>query len=407
MDKTSFLLGPPPRGRRLLARLLAATLAAAALVGGAGRAGATVTISTDVERTGDRRPTSRFPLWISRQDCLEDNDLVFTITLSPGSYSRGDTLSVWVSGTVDCRLYEERSEGHCKQIEAKSNLEPTMGFRVSAKEIAEALNAGNCEDAGPSTSGRPVSIYFLRQESTQDNVGADDSAVWTDTKMDLLGPRPPDSVTAGKGDTRLIVEYTQSVDEDLAGYYFYCDSNVVSSPGSGGGGADGAGGAAAGGGAADGGGGGAGGGDGAGGGADDSSTAGGSSDCGSGRLAPGKVPDPSLTPCGRSGKASAGEATGLQNGVEYAVAVAAYDDLGNPGTLSPLACATPVDVDSFFELYREAGGQAGGGFCSVGGPVGAGRWVPLPLGAVVAGAALGLWRRTRRRRARPFAQEHG
>ncbi|XYI00869.1 hypothetical protein ACMHYB_14335 [Sorangium sp. So ce1128] len=408
MDKTSFLLGPPPRGRRLLARLCAGALAAASLVGGASRADATVAISSDIERTGKRRPSSQSPLWISREDCLTDNDLLFTITLSPGSYSRGDTLSVWVSETVDCRLRTERdSDGDCVMIEAKSDLDSPITFRVPAEKIASALRAPDCNDPGPSTSARPVSIYFLHQESSQEDVGADDSAVWTDTKMDLLGPRPPTNVKVGSGDTRLIVEYSRSSDEDTFGHYFYCDSNIVSSPGSGGGGAGAGGAAGAGGGAGDGGGGGGGAADddAAGGGGDDGGD--GDSSCGSSVLVPGEIPDPSLVPCGRVGRASAGEASGLDNGIPYAVGVAAYDNIGNPGVLSELGCGMPVDVDSFFELYREAGGEAGGGFCSVAGPVGAGRWLPVPLGAMVAGAALGLWRRTRRRRARPSAQEHG
>ncbi|MGK3991549.1 hypothetical protein WME99_51340 [Sorangium sp. So ce136] len=398
MDKTSFLIGPPPRGRRFRARLCAGALAAAALAGGASQAGATVAISTDVERTGDRRPTSQFPLWISREDCLTDNDLFFTITLSQGSFSRGDTMSVWVSEKVDCRLRTERdSDGGCTQIEARSDLDTTLTFRVPVEKIASALRAPDCEDPGPSTSARPVSIYFLRQESFQDDVTESDSAVWTDTRMDLLGPRPPSDVKVGSGDTRLIVEYSLASDDDTFGHYFYCDSNIVSSPGGAAGGGSGAGGGD-----------GAGGGGGAGGAGDGGDDGGeGDSSCGSSVLVPGEIPDASLVPCGRVGRASAGEASGLENGIPYVVGVAAYDNIGNPGVMSQLACGVPVDVDSFFELYREAGGQAGGGFCSVAGPVGAGRWLSVPLGAMVAGAALGMWRRTRRRRARPSTQEHG
>jgi hypothetical protein len=122
-------------------------------------------------------------------------------------------------------------------------------------------------------------------------------------------------------------------------------------------------------------------------------------------LIPGEIPDAQYR-CGKVGRAGGGEASGLSNGNTYVVGVAAYDLLGNAGTLSALACGTPVDVDGFFELYREAGGQAGGGFCSVGGPVGAARWVSLPLGVAAASAALGMWRRSRRRRGRPFLQEH-
>jgi hypothetical protein len=49
----------------------------------------------------------------------------------------------------------------------------------------------------------------------------------------------------------------------------------------------------------------------------------------------------------------------------YAVAVSAVDELGNPGPLSNIDCEAPEDLEEFFEAYRRAGGQGGGGFCSV------------------------------------------
>ncbi|AUX21400.1 hypothetical protein SOCEGT47_018820 [Sorangium cellulosum] len=398
MDETSLIVRPPLRWRRLRVRMCAATLATASLVGGAGQAaGATVAISSDVERTEmPMRPTSQFPLWISRQDCMTDNDLEFTITLSRGNFSPGDTLSVWVSQSSDCKVGAVRTDpnGRCTPILAQSDLKDTMGIRVPAKEIARALDAPDCEDRSASTLARPVSIYFLHHPAssgTEGDVDGNHAVVWTDTKMDLQGPKPPSSLKVGSGDTRLILEFTQPVDEDLNGYYFYCDGGGASAPGAGAGGTSGAGG-----------------GEGTGGGAGGSTAAGGSAVCGSSALVPGEIPDLDSTyRCGSTGKGSAGEATGLRNDVLYAVGIAAYDTIGNPGVLSALACGTPKDVDGFFELYREAGGKAGGGYCSVTGPVGAGRWVPLPLGAVAAGAALGLLRSIRRRRSRSSAEEHG
>jgi hypothetical protein len=88
------------------------------------------------------------------------------------------------------------------------------------------------------------------------------------------------------------------------------------------------------------------------------------------------------------------EASGLTNGETYAVAVAGVDDFFNSGKLSTLACATPELVTGFFEAYRWAGGEAGGGFCAIGGK---------RSGLSAAGfalAALGLVaRRVRRRKA--------
>jgi hypothetical protein len=70
--------------------------------------------------------------------------------------------------------------------------------------------------------------------------------------------------------------------------------------------------------------------------------------------------------------------------------VAAVDALGNAGPLSNVACATPKEVNDFFENYRNAGGSAGGGFCALGAR-------PAPGAAAFFVVAL-LVRRWRRRR---------
>jgi hypothetical protein len=51
----------------------------------------------------------------------------------------------------------------------------------------------------------------------------------------------------------------------------------------------------------------------------------------------------------------------LQNGTQYAVAVAATDAFGNVGPLSDVKCETPAPTTDFWEAYRTAGGGAGGG----------------------------------------------
>lgn len=50
----------------------------------------------------------------------------------------------------------------------------------------------------------------------------------------------------------------------------------------------------------------------------------------------------------------------------YSIAVAGIDAVGNVGTLSMINCAKPQPIDDFYKLYREAGGKAGGGYCTAG-----------------------------------------
>lgn len=87
----------------------------------------------------------------------------------------------------------------------------------------------------------------------------------------------------------------------------------------------------------------------------------------------------------------------LQNLKSYAVAVAATDQFGNVGVLSDVLCETPEETTDFWEGYRSAGGEAGGGFCAttaVGLPAGS----AAALAIVCAVALSSLRRRTKERR---------
>lgn len=95
---------------------------------------------------------------------------------------------------------------------------------------------------------------------------------------------------------------------------------------------------------------------------------------------------------------------GLTNFVTYNIVVAAVDGSGNVGPPSTEACNYPAPVNDFWDLYREAGGQAGGGFCALrGGRTGleasSGSPVvgsPIAFG-VLAATAIAAGRRRRRK----------
>ena len=57
--------------------------------------------------------------------------------------------------------------------------------------------------------------------------------------------------------------------------------------------------------------------------------------------------------------------TGLALGNEYFVGVVAVDEFDNESELSTLVSATPVNVDDFWEQYKDNGGGETGGFCFV------------------------------------------
>ncbi len=60
---------------------------------------------------------------------------------------------------------------------------------------------------------------------------------------------------------------------------------------------------------------------------------------------------------------SQGTISGLANGTSYAVAVAAFDEFGNLGSISNAVCATPAPINDFWKVYNQDGGNAG--FCAL------------------------------------------
>jgi hypothetical protein len=56
---------------------------------------------------------------------------------------------------------------------------------------------------------------------------------------------------------------------------------------------------------------------------------------------------------------------GLKDNSTYTVVVAAVDGFGNIGPPSTEACNSPAPIEDFWKIYRDDGGTAGGGLCSV------------------------------------------
>jgi hypothetical protein len=98
--------------------------------------------------------------------------------------------------------------------------------------------------------------------------------------------------------------------------------------------------------------------------------------------ADGSEPDPSVSKKGLGTGATQTLLEGLTNGVTYAVGIAATDLFLNVGPVSSLTCETPIVLDDFFEVYRKAGGQAGGGLCALEAPGAPGAPIALTIGMV-------------------------
>jgi hypothetical protein len=378
-----------------------------ACVGFAGVARAQTIDGVDFATSPAPNDRTGTPEAINYTDCIKNRVLNYTIRVTGVA-----TIEVR-TGTNCVDANNKVDTANCFLV-TTLNVSGTITRPLESQAIVAAdrrsvLGDGgtSCADSAVSTDPRQVTLNFMIADSSGTVTGI---PVTKTIKIDLLGPPAPKSLKAGVGEQRLVLDWERPATQDLSRYLFFCDpppsggtSNAASTPQAAGAagslGTVGAGGLGVGGVSEA--------------GTDDASTSdasgvgvsgsGGasgstaasdgatSSSCSS-ILTPGQIAPVDLPTCGGASESVAsGEAQPLQNGVSYAVAVAAVDALGNAGPLSNVACATPKEVNDFFETYRNSGGSAGGGFCALGAR-------PAPGAAAFFVVAL-LVRRWRRRTA--------
>lgn len=319
----------------------------------------------------EERSTSELPLTISRKDCYDsapnrfkegsdDSEkedftwLIFYPSIS-GANSNHD-LEVWVSQGADCKKSEERTTGGQCALVYETSRAQTLNAElvINPRDVIEREKPGNWADqveAGKTDTCEAernqveanLSIWILLING--DNVDA--SVEWTNTELDLFAPPAPESIDVGAGDEHIFFEWeieSTLEEDDTEGFNFYCvPSGAVStamggatSSGTSEGGAGGA-------------------------------TA---TSCDQNILVEGEIPSEEVEKyrCGDvTGRSTrSGQADDVTNDATYAVAVSSLDAVGNSGELSSVTCITPKPVTTFYEGYKNAGGQGGGGFCQMG-----------------------------------------
>ena len=364
---------------------------------------------------------------ISYGDCLANDAFHFDLQLR-GDFS-GYQLQVWAGSSASCTDYDTRhgDAPTCWLVyegrPSSENLEVTVRVRDivahnTPDDDPNGPGSGTEDDCNGASDGESVSLTFMLVQSGGEMVEGS-STSWS-TQFDLSGPSAPTGLSVGVAEGRLRLDWEiPSTISDVRGYRFYCvpvepglldegAAGAVPAAGSTGGSgattaASGAAGQLVSAGAA---------------GAASSAGMVGAAASGSGARAEGaaqagsssedqpsidrECPNPVLfsgeTPPSGYGCGSAPESSNsgytnedLTNNQEYAVAIAAYDDLGNVGPLSQVVCETPQIVDDFYEVYRREGGDGGGGFCSIGAD-------PAPRIALLFGVSLlALYVRRRQR----------
>jgi len=368
--------------------------------------------------------TSSQPIWknrvsgrlinqLNRRDCLDDAKATFSLAIRGAPNA---AFEIWAGN--GCDQYTNRSATSasktCTRV-SQDTLTPldqsvVVSFRDMVKPYSNDAAATDATCDEPQTAGLLTrTLYFIVFDPNANSTLA--TATWK-FAYDIEAPPPPTGVSAEGGDNTLILNFTAPPSQtNLLRYHFYCaapssapvKTGSAETGGSGGtdtggtagtsgtdtggtagtsgtdmGGAPGTsgtdtGGTDTGGSTASGGSSGtssseekdgAAGSDGSDGGASSSNDG---SMCRSDVLIPGQPPPDGAMECGtvQAQGATGGETSPiLDNNFPWAVAVAAEDSVNNIGNLSNLDCATPKDIRGFYEAYRRAGGEAGGGYCS-------------------------------------------
>lgn len=342
------------------------------------------TLTWSPPRWENREGTNRRVDILNREDCLNDAKVNFSVLIRGVSSSA--ILELWAGTNCENIANRTGSGGTktCVQVTSGQSALTTTNVVARLQNMVlpystsgiDTGTAASC-DLETSTGLVPRTLFFVVYNTGTTMSELSPAANSWAFKYDIKAPAPPTSIAAGPGEGSLVTTFTPpSGETNLLRYRFYC--SLASAPSS-----DGTGGTTS---TTE----------------PDEATAGastgdegGSSDplCNSDVLVPGQPPPDDAIDCGRVAAQGArgGETTEvLENGVNYAVAIATEDDANNVGVLSKLACGTPQEVTGFYEAYRAAGGEAGGGFCSFK-PARTGAFAALLALSGIVGAL--LWRR--------------
>lgn len=295
------------------------------------------TINRSVERGSDEDPQT-----ISLRDCTENAIVDFPTNVSVSSGRRA--LKVWV-GPESC-LDDQTRVDFCRELRSQ-----TVGSDNPTIPIPSADIVGNdcMEGLSSGTSASATLLFAFEGNNGQpESEGSAELVI----EYDVIPPPAPNFTQLGQGDGQLSPRWDPLEDLDVAGYRFYCEASATSptsidemGTGLGAGGQGGA-----------------------------------MPTCDT-TMVEGEPPPEGSFYCGEQAGETAKRGTikGVNNNQVYAVGVVSRDLVTNEGVLSNILCQYPKEVTDFYEAYTAAGGQGGGGFCSLGYRSGGTFWMGLGL----------------------------
>jgi len=179
--------------------------------------------------------------WISHQDCVDDAELTFNVTVTSPNTSNslvayvGKATSTTSSSTgqESCLYSEARDKlDVCKPLTVQPQTSTTGAPRIVVK--AKTLNAlfgiDSCGETASTSNTAPINLqfYFLLEPDARNLVaGTDSYAIFSGSGIDLWGPAAPTGVNPISSDESLDVTFVDTgSSEDIAGYHFYIDDGL-------------------------------------------------------------------------------------------------------------------------------------------------------------------------------------
>jgi hypothetical protein len=181
--------------------------------------------------------------WISYSDCENDVYIQVPLTLTPpsdGSFS-GYILQAWATAntSADCGnpTYNTATTGVCWQV-LPSDIAPSLSVtpNIYVRDILAKLGSTSASGINPdypnatinddachtvTTSGAiPISLQFIWFQNGSSN---EVNSLQIGLNAELIGPAPPTGVTAGIGETLLVLSWLPVDDPNTQGFSIFVD----------------------------------------------------------------------------------------------------------------------------------------------------------------------------------------
>jgi hypothetical protein len=194
---------------------------------------------------GFRSSSQELPFWTNLNDCLDQNDYIFNLTLTTSAIAAGNVLQVWATtSTANCYDPTIRSQTapQCWLVFSRSPNNTLYTVTIPAQGIVAQklpsdttaqldgngvpiVSAADCTSASTLSTHTAVTLYFmvLNGSAIGGALVGQGSQTFSVLGFDVTPPSPPAGVNGAPGENRILLNWQEATDTDTFQYQFYCD----------------------------------------------------------------------------------------------------------------------------------------------------------------------------------------